>query len=91
MTLEQIAQDEETAQRFLEVVTAPTDDEIQAAIDAADAHPPTPEERAMMDRVMQKLQSLTLTPKHAGLQCHVCNNLNPRCPHCGGLGTPWLI
>lgn len=58
MTLEQIAEDEETAQRFLDAVLAPTDEEIQLAIEDAAANPPTPEEQATLDRVTEKLKRL---------------------------------
>lgn len=58
MTLQEIAQDEDTATRFIEAVLAPTDDEIQEVIDAASANPPTPVELAMLDRVTERLKHL---------------------------------
>lgn len=58
MTLQQIAEDEETAQRFLEAVTAPTDEEIAAAIAESADNPPTPEDQAMLDRVTERLKRL---------------------------------
>lgn len=58
MTLQEIAQDEDTAARFIEAVLAPTDDEIQSAVDDAADNPPTSQERAMLDRVTERIKRL---------------------------------
>lgn len=55
MTLQEIAQDEETAARFLEWVTGPTEEEIKDAVAESMSRPPMPEEIAAMRSIDERV------------------------------------